>query len=872
MSLEQLQQNFTDATGFILDRTVNPPKILGQAFLISRNRAVCCASSVFNYTEAPWALAVSFPHPDVIVGLRGMVVHPEFDKKAARTWYLTQTGVPGEQLVISNDIATLSIDMGLAEMPPDKVGELNRALTMPFSGAGVEASGAIRGSEFLSILTGVLQANRSGLLTLFDSRNIPLARLQIGPGMIQKVYYKSLVAELAFFELVYRKPAEGYAFQSESDFNWGNMRDISAPADVLIEEATRRAEEMPTMYKQLGGPEARYQQRIENYEAETAASEGIRWFADHLWASIDGYMTIDKLGERAGIDTYSAMQGIREMVNKAQVSLINRAPFHENGQLGSPLVSHTDFEVHAWDPLQSFFLDPLSGRPIWLQGNFFGVANALQPKNMLHTIAMPNNVPGAMILKDYKLIGIHSGPHVPKPNQPVPPVKVFQMMWMGALLELSGKKKDGEKEGEPAAMSALRSRDGGEEQKPTSADKLEKFVCPNCYTTNTQIGPCFNCGTEITLPEPTAEEQAKAAAAAAKPKMTSQQMMIIGVGAALVIVAASMMMGGQPPPPPTVVPTDSSAEHKSSEKSVKLAVEAAGFKATAVPGYWYEDTSDITKPTPSFGLYSELANQKINFLIFDDMSPVQNLKNFCGLPPFAGVLRSDSLADSKVDENYQVLGDGYLHWFVGRYASTASNSNLDMVLIGAFPSPIKGKSVLVVGQSLKANNQPYDYKSSLSLIDTMAADYTARGNKAKLTESGKVVDGSTSTSTATGDQAPAKEKPIATPEQLDEFTKHVEESIMAQYKTPDDVQDELKKKHPPKLKCSLNVVLDDNDGSIKKLEIKQQADMDSLTQALTRAVNEASEAGAFKDPPHTKDGTIALLIKIDKDKIAVERP
>ena len=308
----------------------------------------------------------------------------------------------------------------------------------------------------------IVQSQKQGLLTLFDSRNIPLARIQTGPGGIQKVYYKSLLGELAFFELVYRKPAEGYSFQPVDTFTWGNVRDITAPADALVQEALRRASEIPNAFTYLGGSEARYQQRIENYDA-SMASENVQWFAERLWSCIDGYLTLDNLPERSGADTYTTLQAVREMVNKAQISLINRVPFHLSGQLGNPLVSHTDFEVHAWDPLQAFFLDPLSGRPVWLPGNFFGVANALQPKNMLHTVQIQLVVPGAMILKDYKLIGLHSGPHTPKPGQALPPFqgKIYQMMWMGALLDLTAAKKG--REGDASmtgteAISGLRNK------------------------------------------------------------------------------------------------------------------------------------------------------------------------------------------------------------------------------------------------------------------------------------------------------------------------------------------------------------------------------------------------------------------------------
>jgi hypothetical protein len=887
MSLEQLQQNYSDATGFVVDRSVNPPKVLGQAFLVSRNRAVTCASEVFNYTEAPWALAISFVHPDVLVGIKAVVLHPDFDKKAARSWYLNQTGNPGEQLVVSNDIATLTLDNMLVDMQPDKVAELNRALSLPFNSSGVDASGNIRGAEFLSILQGVLQANKQGLLTLMDSRNIPIARLQIGPGAIQKVYYKGLLGELAFFELIYRQPAQGYAFQSAGDaFNWGNVRDIAAPADALIQEANRRVAELPSMFKALGGQDARYQQRVENYEA-SMASEDIRWFAERLWACIDGYMTLDKMSERAGVDTYTVLQAIREMVNKAHISLINRStPFHGSGQEGQPLVSHTDFEVNAWDPLQAFYLDPLSGRPVWLQGNFFGVANALQPKNMLHTINIPGIVPGALILKDYKLIGIHSGPHTPKPGQPLPPVKVFQMMWMGALLEVTAKKGAGEQSatGPQSTMAGLRNKalNDIDEKAPAPPDNLEKFVCPNCYTTNTQTGPCFNCGTQINAAEEGDEVKTPAAAAAANAALdkiskqtgVSKNQVILFAGGlvAILIICLSMFGGGGNSGP--VTPTKSATEeHANSSKAMDLATKYAGFKSTTPPGYWFEDTSDITKPAVSFGIYSQQANQKLMFLIMDDMSPVQDLSSFVGLPPYVPVLRCERATDVKVDEGNQIIGDGYLHWFYGRYqkeklAKKDEDPNM-LVLVGGYPSPEKGKSILLVGRAMN-EDIPYDRQAALFLVDQMASDYTANANRIKVAQGKPVVanTGTTTDATTTTGQK-AEDKPLATDKELDAFAKSAQEQIQDKLKIPDDVQEELKRKHPMPLKATLNVGISDDDGSVTKLELTKQAQMDSLNQALEKAVNSAAP---FKDPPRTKDGTIGILVSINKDQLKVELP
>ena len=75
-----------------------------------------------------------------------------------------------------------------------------------------------------------------------------------------------------------------------------------------------------------------------------------------------------------------------------------------------PIVSHTDFDINPGDALKAFYLDPMSGAPCWQDGDFGGVASVLQPKNLLHSIPISLRVPGALILKNYKLIGVHNGP------------------------------------------------------------------------------------------------------------------------------------------------------------------------------------------------------------------------------------------------------------------------------------------------------------------------------------------------------------------------------------------------------------------------------------------------------------------------------
>jgi hypothetical protein len=209
-----------------------------------------------------------------------------------------------------------------------------------------------------------------------------------------------------------------------------------------------------------------------------------------------------------------------------------------------------------------------------------------------------------------------------------------------------------------------------------------------------------------------------------------------------------------------------------------------------------------------------------------------------------------------------LLGDGNLHWFLGKYAVPGKEREFLNVLTGSYPSPEKGKSVLVVGKAFSPD-KAYDYKTTLWLCDQMATDYTAHGNGQRSTDKKLIAPGEQPKT-----EAPVLEKEIATDKEVDDFVGSLDKVIQSKFKTPEDIEDLLKKKKPPKIRTALNVVINE-DGSVKKLEITEPGDFDSATTALTKAVNNSTP---FEAVPHTKDGQISVIVKLDGSKIKVERP
>ncbi len=884
MTVEKLVQNFADATGIVVDHTLSPPRVLGQAFIVSKSRLVTCAGAVFNYAEAPWALSVKFPHPGITLPIKTIALHPDFDRKEARLNYLNQTAISKYTYPVQfNDLATMIIQSEAKEPLAEEIVQLHKALSIPFSRDGVEVSGPLKDNDLIEVVKKLLASQRQGLLTLYDELNIPMGYIQLSASIIERAYFRGIVGEMAFAELLYRQPAKGFAFQPNYNFAWGELRKIEMPASDLIAESIRRAHELPAIVNQLGGSKACYQRVVGDFSVE-AFNQNVQWLVNNLWRTIDGYITVDQLSERVGADTYTIAQGLRELANHGVVSLINKtSPFHLNGQLGTPIISHTDFDINPGDALKSFYLDPVSGAPCWQDGEFGGVASVLQPKNLLHSIPINLRVPGALILKNYRLIGVHNGPIQLKPGQSASDRPLFQMMWIGALFDMGTKKlraSEGSEEtedgqlGTSGKLTGLRVR-GVDEESKIPAEKAEKYHCSVCFAANTQLGPCFNCGA-IIEEAPIAAKQdgffvkklpVKIISDLQNKYQISDKKVFIALGSIAILFLLLVVSNSNQSPAPRAHVT-APTNNKNAEQAVKLAVNSVGFKGIAPPGYWFEDTTNITAPLPSFGIFSDSSDQKIIFVIFNDMSPVQALDRFIQIPPFSDVVANTNGIPTKIAEGSQIIGEGSFHYFVHNY-STANNAS-KLMLVGAFPAKETGKGVLVLGQALKESK--YDYKSTLFLVDAMAEPMTNAANERRLgAVSGTKVEEpkarteikpSTSTDQVTDDTQDIKsDNKIATDEELKTYCEVLQEKLQKRVTQSSELQDVVKKRKTGKLKIVLDIDLN-KDGKLQKMEIAEPDPVQKVNDALIKIVNAASP---YENVPKTEGGVLNLRIVLHKN-------
>ncbi len=888
MAVNEAVLTLSNSVGLIVDRTVTPELVVGQACLISKSRVAACASSVFNYVEAPWALIIKFPNPDLWYAVKSITLHPDFNKREARTRYLTQTGLLTDASgSFENDIASISMDPTVPELRPDQIKELNSLLSLGTQATGQDLSGPVEGPDIVSTIQRLVTSGREGLLTFYDERGKPTARLLVRQGVqgfVQRAIYKSLTGELALFEMILRRPRGMYIFQPAAQFTWPNVRDIETPIDKIMAESTKRAGELQQFIGSLGGPDARYIRTVPQFDPN-AVHPNARWIVERLWTVLDGYLTLDKLWERIGADTYTALRAIQEMLRLQIVTLERGSPFSCSGSLGVPIAPIPPQEVSPGDQLSGFFMDPLTGKPVLLQGGFQG-RSTTNPNTLLHNIQFPPNFQGGMVLKNNQLVGLTSGPFVPAPGQPAPASRLYQMTPIQALSDSTRKLKSTgsfdiaapEAPPEPVYQdSNLPPID----YQPAPGAKIGRFICPACQGLNLESGFCQKCGADLETGQLPPNAGGKNLRGIAKPGGLSKKHMVMGGAALLVVGALAMMFGGggsQPAKTPSPG-TTTGALSAEVQKAVSVATEYGGLKDTAPAGYVFEDASKLTNGALAFQLTSEQKDQNILFVVLDNMQPYDHLELVAVKVPYTDLPQADEmrkLKDAPLLDRGPSLWKGLtFNWILARYKKKDGNSS-QMVLLGAYKSPVAGKAMLVIARPIKQDN--LDYKTALWLIETMAQpliDKSATGEATTATTTGtdetatKTGSGSEPATTTGAEQsgqgedaskpedAKSEEAKEATPDELTAYAKKVEDLLKAKYTGP---------KGKDAAKDSVTIVVGvTEEGSLNKIEIESPSGVESFDKAVEKLVT----GEKLPPAPHTKNGSILISVTAIGAKLTV---
>lgn len=844
-AFDRTVQALADVSGIIVDRSVTPEKVIGQAWIISKSRMVVLASSVANYADAPWALLVKFPYPDLVFSVKTVSIHPEFNKRAARDYYLAQANELLPQApVMEYDIATITIEAEIPDLQPDRVHELNRALSLPLSISAQDLSGVMRVGDTGDILQKALTSQRNGVLNLYDERKIPFCRVLIRSGHILKAVFQNLQNEFAICELMWRKPGGNFVLQSLDSLNWGLIPEIGMATDQLGAEAKRRTQDLPRLLDALGGPEARYVRSRQQIDLNQI-NQQIRWVAERIWPALDGGLPLNRMSERLAIDTYTALQALWEMKHLGFVAMANVEQFHRSKQIGPALNPGHEIDLKFWDSLQGFFLDDLSMLPVTIQGNYFGPTHLQVPCTMLHSMQIQCKY-GAIVLKDGRLVGLHNGKFTANLQNP-PPFPLSRMTWVGALNDMSAKRM---------RSTAAELEAEGAEDSPTIVSGLSTVSGQKTRTSSTGA---IESGVPVASDQPSSTPPLLSDEPEILQKFNKKQM---GFGGGMIGFLLGLMFAAMITPKTTVVPpkpapatsvsatstntgsasstatgtgTDQSSQKQQPSGEVfKSSLKIADFKNTPIGQFQFTDTSKDTAPKPSFGLESESSNQKIYFVVWPNAITTEAVDSNVTLPPYVplkvypeGLMKLPNVAQGTSPlRNFC--------WKVKRYLNSDKKDTL--ALVGAFSSTQQDKSILVVAMPFKGEGD-LDFKNTVNVIERM------------FNEAGTASSGSAGPSSGMASEA-----------DIQAYRKKIGDIIKPLYKSPPDADGANK--------CVVIFVVDSG-GNISKLDTKYSSGIEEVDKAVQKAI---SAKVPYPAPPNTKSGQVPMQVTLEGGELTIDEP
>lgn len=843
-------QALADITGIVIDRSIVPEKILGQAWLISKSRLALPASTVSLYSEASWALSVRFLHANMNYSVKSIFLHPEFNKREVRDRYLAQ----GEFLEspvynYDNDIATMTIDTELLEINPERLSEINSLLTIPLDIGPQELSGTFRGGEIGTIIQNALMTGRSGLLVFYNLRNVPYARLSIKQGRIVRVAFKGLTNELAFCELIWCKPAGSFVLHTQDNIDWKDIPDMNVPVDRLVGEANRRCNELPRVIDTLGGPSARFIKSQNSYDP-AKVSEGLRWVAERLWPHLDGYIPISKLSERVGIDTYTILQCAWELRGSGLLSVSTEPCFHGSGRLGTPLSPGGDIDLCVWDPVTAFYIDEASGLPVTMNGNFFGLAHVQCPRTLLHTIPINKSVRSAAVIKDNKLVGIHTAPFLAR-GATLPPFTLSQMTWLGALSEFSAKRM---RTADTADM---------EEALDSEPDKSAGKATGSSAGTHTSSATALRPPSE----RPQASEQEVVHPLLARFSKTQIAMAAaVAFAFSLMMLIVSVFSSSRPAPPVvqnsgrTTEPASTSGPTLGDEASLaQMAADYAFLKERPPSGFKFVDTAALTPGKPSFGLESENQNIKLIFALWPNSGPFND----------PSVLRTSELPffnfhrwgeASSVPYKEESLKDGAIFRFVKEdYIAKDSKSQKPMnVIIGAFKGASEDRCIVVIGIPFSQEGRVDQSILMLLLRRMYSPPATPQPEPPEPTPAPQPPAPQEVPPVQSEVPLDVDDRPVASSEEISAYIAGLCAEMPRSFKLPEGIESSNK--------AELNFQLTTS-GKLRKVELRSSSGDADVDKALSAFIYQYP----FQHPPKTASGTLDFAVRFDKNKIVVQQ-
>lgn len=179
--------------------------------------------------------------------------------------------------------------------------------------------------DLTTVLQTIVNSKNSGYLKLSNHKKEEVARLAIKQGNLTHIKFRHLTGLYAMFELLGRSDALDFTFDNGDVSEPDDPQLSGRPLSLLLLEAARRSDELPTLMETLGWPRASYVRDRRVLDCSTFDQE-VAMVATDIWMLLDeGLDDNEKVADQVFSDRYTFLVALKSMLEAGFIKKDSKA-------------------------------------------------------------------------------------------------------------------------------------------------------------------------------------------------------------------------------------------------------------------------------------------------------------------------------------------------------------------------------------------------------------------------------------------------------------------------------------------------------------------------------------------------------------------
>lgn len=481
--------------GYVVDRTKTESNYLGNAWLIDDNKVATCAHLIAPYANYLEALSVTFPGSGKEYGVDSTMFHPQFDQARAMQLLSVSLTEPTPQIPLQKyNAVVLNLTEKLTELTDTINFKVAEKLSLPKPPREQGLGGNLREIDLFVVIQSIAQARKEGIITICDARNYPVARLFCQSGRILYAQFRNLINEMAIYQIINRELDGNFFFWAASNPNWEVSTAIAKPADMVLIEAHRRADELKTLVPLIGRPDSLFERKIPQPNLGILPTD-VQDYCRRLWQFFDGGTPVGQLWQVSNLDDYAVYVTLSELKRTQQIAMVSKDPITpKEGHTIEPLSMAVNTPLNPEDKITNIHIDIETGRALAREGQLLGTVRNQDKYHLLHNVTLVPEATGSPLFKENLVIGMHCGPMPPSYTNRGPNNELQGMLWVDSIVEcLRG--GGANQIAERLTLHDLPKGEKPQKRPPGGCKVVAKLDCPKCGRTSMESSRfCKSCG------------------------------------------------------------------------------------------------------------------------------------------------------------------------------------------------------------------------------------------------------------------------------------------------------------------------------------------------------------------------------------------